>query len=460
MDVAYVGSQSRHNPRRVNLNVLPFGTTFHGVGAGSDQRRNGVVPAVEAGLPAICSDRRPVRSAGQFALPADFLRPYQGYGDIIYYHVRRDDRRSTRCRRRCSAASREGSTFGVSVHLVARDRRRCPTTATFTSNADPEAFDSGPGDVRSHALPRGQLRLERAGGRQAARRRDDRSRGLLDNWTAVRDRRGSTSGNAGRTRAHHLRPGRRQPPARHLYRRERRRPAAALPRQRRSRRATRTRSTPPPSSCPGINDQRTLPAVQPAQPRVPEPRPVAVQEFSDRHRAASRYVQFRFEAFNVLNMRAVLRRQPHDQRDQRVPARRAAAIFNNFTGLTVTNNTRPAGNTSVLGIVLRRVHATRDPRIIQLGAQAVFLTCPSASALPGAENGHSTGAFQLSPRHSLGDLCLLQLSLEVGATPHLSQKPRHARAVALEVNPSARARCNMRTVSDSVARSSSNDVPR
>ena len=48
VDVAYVGSQSRHNPRRVNLNALPYGTTFKAA-AQDPTKTNGVVPAVEAG---------------------------------------------------------------------------------------------------------------------------------------------------------------------------------------------------------------------------------------------------------------------------------------------------------------------------------------------------------------------------------------------------------------------------
>jgi hypothetical protein len=49
-----------------------------------------------------------------------------------------------------------------------------------------------------------------------------------------------------------------------------------------------------------------------------------------------------------------------------------AAIFNNYTGLTVTNNTRPAGNTSVLGTFFGEYTGTRDPRIIQIGVKVYF----------------------------------------------------------------------------------------
>jgi len=52
--------------------------------------------------------------------------------------------------------------------------------------------------------------------------------------------------------------------------------------------------------------------------------------------------------------------------------RPAPAFFNNYTGLTVTNNTRPAGSTAVTGTYFGEYTATRDPRIIQLGVKLYF----------------------------------------------------------------------------------------
>jgi hypothetical protein len=49
-----------------------------------------------------------------------------------------------------------------------------------------------------------------------------------------------------------------------------------------------------------------------------------------------------------------------------------AAIFNNYTGLQVTNNTRPAGSTAVMGTYFGEYTGTRDPRIIQLGVKVYF----------------------------------------------------------------------------------------
>jgi hypothetical protein len=49
-----------------------------------------------------------------------------------------------------------------------------------------------------------------------------------------------------------------------------------------------------------------------------------------------------------------------------------AQFFNNYTGLTITNNLRPAGNNAVLGTFFGEYNAARDPRIIQLAAKFYF----------------------------------------------------------------------------------------
>src|SRR5262249_36624002 len=51
LDVSYVGSQTRHNPRRSNLNSIPYGTTFKASAQDPTRFANGVIPAVETGLP-------------------------------------------------------------------------------------------------------------------------------------------------------------------------------------------------------------------------------------------------------------------------------------------------------------------------------------------------------------------------------------------------------------------------
>ncbi|MBO0857798.1 MAG: carboxypeptidase regulatory-like domain-containing protein [Chloracidobacterium sp.] len=62
VDVAYVGSQSRHLQEQRNLNQIPYGARF------VDLNPQNVNPLV-----------------ANTALPDDFLRPYPGYGSITYY---------------------------------------------------------------------------------------------------------------------------------------------------------------------------------------------------------------------------------------------------------------------------------------------------------------------------------------------------------------------------------------
>lgn len=59
LDVSYVGAQSRHLVEQRNLNAIPIGTTF------TDAAKD------------------PTQKAG--TLPTQFLRPYLGYQDILYY---------------------------------------------------------------------------------------------------------------------------------------------------------------------------------------------------------------------------------------------------------------------------------------------------------------------------------------------------------------------------------------
>ena len=51
VDVSFVGSQSRHLPRRSNLNSIPSGATFKAAGQDPTKYAGGVIPATEPGLP-------------------------------------------------------------------------------------------------------------------------------------------------------------------------------------------------------------------------------------------------------------------------------------------------------------------------------------------------------------------------------------------------------------------------
>jgi hypothetical protein len=84
-----------------------------------------------------------------------------------------------------------------------------------------------------------------------------------------------------------------------------------------------------------------------------------------------RYLQLRVEAFNAPN---------HPQFSgynltsnvTNGAGQTGNAIFSNFTGLVASNNTRPAGSTSVLGTYFGEPNAAQNMRVIQLGAKFYF----------------------------------------------------------------------------------------
>ena len=90
VDVAYVGNQSRHLARKYNLNAPAYGTTFKSAAQDPTKFAGGVIPATDPALPAAYASAG-VAFAGDKILPStDFLRPYQGYGDITFYNFDAD----------------------------------------------------------------------------------------------------------------------------------------------------------------------------------------------------------------------------------------------------------------------------------------------------------------------------------------------------------------------------------
>ena len=117
---------------------------------------------------------------GQFALPADFLRPYQGYGDITYFYF---DGRTSFNSLQASVQRRfsRGFSFGAS-YTLSRATTTVSDDGTFTNNGNPEAFDSGLATFdRTHYLVVNYIWNLPAGGKLLGN--NSLARGLLDNWT-------------------------------------------------------------------------------------------------------------------------------------------------------------------------------------------------------------------------------------------------------------------------------------
>jgi hypothetical protein len=122
-----------------------------GLVAGPDPD-NGVVPAVEPGLPPAYANAG-LGFTGANAYAIDFLRPYQGYSDIIYYNF--DGRTSfnslqVALQRRFSKRFTFGSpTRSRGANTTVSD------DATFTNNLDPEPSTKGspPSTARTTSWP-------------------------------------------------------------------------------------------------------------------------------------------------------------------------------------------------------------------------------------------------------------------------------------------------------------------
>src|SRR5262245_39705644 len=138
LDVSYVGSQSRHNPRRRNLNSLFYGTTFSASAQDPTRFANGVIPAAEPGLPS-AHQAAGLGFSGQFALPVDFLRPYAGYSDITYNSMDGNssyESLQVSLQRRFSKAV----TLGV-AYTLSKVQTTISDETTFTHVSDPRGYD-------------------------------------------------------------------------------------------------------------------------------------------------------------------------------------------------------------------------------------------------------------------------------------------------------------------------------
>jgi len=83
VDLAYVGTLSRHLSRNRNLNAIPYGVTFTKAAQDPTRYAGSVVPEVQPNLPDVYLQAG-LNFAGDLAKRVDFLRPYPGYGDINY----------------------------------------------------------------------------------------------------------------------------------------------------------------------------------------------------------------------------------------------------------------------------------------------------------------------------------------------------------------------------------------
>lgn len=365
LDVAYVGTQSRNNPRQTDLNAVPYGAMFTREGQ-DPTRYGGVVPAEEPSLPRAHREAG-LAFSGVGALNPDQLRPYRGYGSMRFRSF--DSRASYHSLQ--AALQRRFSkrlTFGLS-YTLSRARTDAAGTNDATHPFDKRAYDYALANFdRTHYfvanyvwnLPRGGGLL--GGGRLA--------RALLDDWTLS----GITwiaSGNpielavniAGVNATQRLlgtdaggNAGGLQPRLR----------VAGDPGEG----SGESRIDPTALGVPGVDDRGPYDRLYLRNPGFTNFDLSVFKNFPIGG-SGKRYLQLRVEAFNLFN------RAQFDQLNTATnvtngAGQTGAAIFSDYSNLVVTNNRRPAGDPRVLGTFFGEPNRTRDPRIVQLGVKLYF----------------------------------------------------------------------------------------
>jgi hypothetical protein len=177
VDISYVGSKSRHLPRKSNLNTPAYGTTFKAAAQDPTKFAGGVIPSSETGLASIYSAAG-VSFGGANTLGTDFLRPYQGYSDMTYYTF---DAEADYNSLQISANRRisQGLTFGF-AYTYSKAMTTISDDSTFTRLVNPQwdyqiaAFDRSQYIVGNFVwdLPKASKLLH---GNKAAG-------AILDNW--------------------------------------------------------------------------------------------------------------------------------------------------------------------------------------------------------------------------------------------------------------------------------------
>jgi hypothetical protein len=365
LDVAYVGTQSRNNPRQTDLNAVPYGAMFTREGQ-DPTRYGGVVPAVEPNLPSGHRDAG-LAFSGINGLNPDQLRPYQGYGSLRF---RSFDSRASYNSLQVALQRRyhKGLTFGVS-YTLSQAKTDSAAPNDLTNPYDPSAYDYALANFdRTHYFVANYVwNLPKGGGLLGG---GWLARAVLDNWTisgitwiatgnpielnvniagvnATQRLLGSDSGgNAG----------------------------GVQPRFRAGDGAGdgsgESRIDPAAISVPGINDRGPYDRFYLRNPGFTN-FDISVFKNFPIGTNGRRYLQLRVEMFNAFN-KAQFNQLNTTTNVVNGAGQTGAAIFNNYTNLAVTNNVRPTGDTRVLGTFFGEPNSTRDPRIIQLGIKLYF----------------------------------------------------------------------------------------
>lgn len=363
VDVSYVGSQSRHNPRREDLNAPAYGIGFTAAAQDPTKYAGGVIPSTQPGLPSAYSAAG-LSFSGSNDLATAFLAPYQGLSDIIYYSF---DGNSTFNSLQVSLHRRFAKNFTTDVaYTFSRVTTTISDDSTFTNIISPREFDYGLAAFdRTHAfvwdfvwnLPNASRLI---GGSGFARQ-------VADGWELA----GVTSISSGNPTELGLTISGQDAGLRLLGTSS----AGDLSGQ-----SPRFFVNGDPQNGGTINPAAfVVPNIGQIGPysryylRNPwiDNQDLSLYKNFRFSEDGKRYLQLRLEAFNAFN---------HPQFSgynlttnvTNAAGQTGNSIFSNYTGLTVTNNLRPAGSTKVLGTYFGEYSGANPMRVVQLAAKFYF----------------------------------------------------------------------------------------
>ncbi len=362
VDVSYVGSKSRHLPRKTNLNTPSYGTTFTAAAQDPTKYAGGVIPATEPNLPTLYSGAG-LSFSGANILGTDFLRPYQGYSDITYYAfdaISNYNSLQVAINRRFS----KGVTFGI-AYTWSKTMTTISDDGTFTRLVNPALDYQTASFDRTHYLvgnfiwdlPKGSRVF---GGNKVAGV-------ILDHWTLS----GVTTLASGMPTDVALTisgadSGARllgTPTSGNLSGQQMRFELNGSP---------QTGSTINMSALvvPNILDSGPYPRTYLRNPWIVN-QDLSVFKNIPLGGDGKRYLQLRVEAFNAPNHPQISGYNLTSNVTNGA-GKTGSAIFSNYTGLVATNNIRPAGSTSVLGTYFGEPNAAQNMRVVQLAAKFYF----------------------------------------------------------------------------------------
>lgn len=364
LDVAYVGTLSRHLSQQRNLNAIPYLALFQRAAQDPTRFPGGVVPEEEPNLPDVYRSAG-FRFSGANALPINLLRQYPGYGDIAYREfVGSSNYHSLQVSVNRRFANR--FTFGLAYTW---------SKAMDTANGDGEytnPFNTRRYDYRLASFDRTHIfvanyvvdlpRFSRYLGDNAL------ARFLLDNWQVSGISQLATGtpfelgvGIAGINANQRIIGSYTEPVRFNLRRRPQPGPNGLQ--------IDPSAFITPPIGYLGPWSRNYL-----RNPGINN-HDISIFKNFPFGQERTRYVQLRFEMFNAFNHTQFAGINAGTNLAVPNPSGgfiTGGAIFNSYDQVVITNNLRPTGSTAPLGQFFGEYNSARDTRIIQLGLKVYF----------------------------------------------------------------------------------------